>query len=147
MTDETIIAKHNLIQDRTYDRLAAWGRRWLPLATVFFITLSGVFVDLSKVHGLEGAAPWMVAVGGILAAVSAGINEFLKRAKELWMNVESAERIEFVELHPELSHISESGIDLDDPANLESYYFMNQAERLKFVELHPELFTDKKDVK
>lgn len=141
MTDETIIAKHNMIQDRTYDRLAAWGRRWLPLATVFFIALSGVFMELSKVPGLEGAAPWLVAIGGILAAVSAGINEFLKRAKELWANAEKEELTD-----PETSHISESGLDLDDPANLESYYFMNQAERLKFVELHPELFPDKKDV-
>lgn len=91
MTDETIIAKHNMIQDRTYDRLAAWGRRWLPLATVFFIALSGVFMELSKVPGLEGAAPWLVAIGGILAAASAGINEFLKRAKELWVNAEKEE--------------------------------------------------------
>lgn len=141
MTDETIIAKNNMIQDRTYDRLAAWGRRWLPLATVFFIALSGVFMELSKVPGLEGAAPWLVAIGGILAAVSAGINEFLKRAKELWVNAEKEELTD-----PENSHISESGLDLDDPANLELYYFMNQAERLKFVELHPELFPDKNDV-
>ena len=141
MTNETIIAKNNMIQDRTYDRLAAWGRRWLPLATVFFIALSGVFMELSKVPGLEGAAPWLVAIGGILAAVSAGINEFLKRAKELWANAEKEELTD-----PETSHISESGLDLDDAANLESYYFMNQAERLKFVELHPELFPDKKDV-
>ena len=141
MTDETIIAKHNMIQDSTYDRLAAWGRRWLPLATVFFIALSGVFMELSKVPGLEGAAPWLVAIGGILAAVSAGINEFLKRAKELWANAEKEELTD-----PETSHVSESGLDLDDPANLESYYFMNQAERLKFVELHPELFPDKNDV-
>ena len=89
MTDETIIAKHNMIQDSTYDHLAAWGRRWLPLATVFFIALSGVFMELSKVPGLEGAAPWMVAIGGILAAVSAGINEFLKRAKDLWVQAEA----------------------------------------------------------
>ena len=142
MTDETIIAKHNMIQDSTYDRLAAWGRRWLPLATVFFIALSGVFMELSKVPGLEGAAPWLVAIGGILAAVSAGINEFLKRAKELWVNAEKEELTD-----PETSHISESGLDLDDPANLESYYFMNQAERLKFVELHPELFPDKNGTK
>ena len=142
MTDETIIAKHNMIQDSTYDHLAAWGRRWLPLATVFFIALSGVFMELSKVPGLEGAAPWLVAIGGILAAVSAGINEFLKRAKELWVNAEKEELTD-----PETSHISESGLDLDDPANLESYYFMNQAERLKFVELHPELFPDKNGTK
>ena len=141
MTDETIIAKNNMIQDRTYDRLAAWGRRWLPLSTVFFIALSGVFTELSKVPGLEGAAPWMVAVGGILAAVSAGINEFLKRAKELWVNAEKEELTD-----PETSHISESGLDLTDPENLDAYYFMNQAERIKFVELHPELFPDKKDV-
>lgn len=91
MTDKTIIAEHNMIQDSTYDRLAAWGRRWLPLATVFFIALSGVFMELSKVPGLEGVAPWMVTVGGILAATSAGINEFLKRAKELWANAENEE--------------------------------------------------------
>ena len=91
MTDETIITKNNMIQDRTYDRLAAWGRRWLPLAAVFFIALSGVFMELSKVPGLECAAPWMVAVGGVLAVASAGINEFLKRAKELWVEVEKEE--------------------------------------------------------
>ena len=102
MTDETIIAKNNMIQDSTYDRLAAWGRRWLPLATVFFIALSGVFMELSKVPGLEGAAPWMVAVGGILAAVSAGINEFLKRAKELWVEVEKEASTD-----PDGAHISE----------------------------------------
>lgn len=135
MTDETIIAKNNMIQDSTYDRLAAWGRRWLPLATVFFIALSGVFVELSKVPGLEGAAPWMVAVGGILAAVSAGINEFLKRAKELWVDVEKETSTD-----PDDAHISESGLDLSDPKNLDAYYFMNREERLKFVELHPELF-------
>lgn len=141
MTDETIIAKNNMIQDSTYDRLAAWGRRWLPLATVFFIALSGVFMELSKVPGLEGAAPWMVAVGGILAAVSAGINEFLKRAKELWVEVEKETSTD-----PDDAHISESGLDLSDPKNLDAYYFMNREERLKFVELHPELFPDKKDV-
>lgn len=102
MTDETIIAKHNMIQDSTYDRLAAWGRRWLPLATVFFIALSGVFMELSKVPGLEGVAPWMVTVGGILAAASAGINEFLKRAKELWVEVEKETSTD-----PDEDHISE----------------------------------------
>lgn len=141
MTDETIIAKNNMIQDSTYDRLAAWGRRWLPLATVFFIALSGVFMELSKVPGLEVAAPWMVAVGGILAAVSAGINEFLKRAKELWVDVENETSTD-----PDDAHISESGLDLSDPKNLDAYYFMNREERLKFVELHPELFPNKKDV-
>lgn len=141
MTDETIIVKNNMIKDSTYDRLAAWGRRWLPLATVFFIALSGVFMELSKVPGLEGAAPWMVAVGGILAAVSAGINEFLKRAKELWVDVEKETSTD-----PDDAHISESGLDLGDPKNLDAYYFMNREERLKFVELHPELFPDKKDV-
>lgn len=102
MTDETIIAKNNMIQDHTYDRLAAWGRRWLPLATVFFIALSGVFFELSKVPGLEGVAPWMVTVGGILAASSAGINEFLKRAKELWVEVEKETSTD-----PDEAHISE----------------------------------------
>ena len=141
MTDENIITKNNMIQDSTYDRLAAWGRRWLPLATVFFIALSGVFMELSKVPGLEGAAPWMVAVGGVLAAVSAGINEFLKRAKELWVDVEKETSTD-----PDDAHISESGLDLSDPKNLDAYYFMNREERLKFIELHPELFPDKKDV-
>ena len=102
MTDETIITKNNMIQDSTYDRLAAWGRRWLPLATVFFIALSGVFFELSKVPGLEGVAPWMVTVGGILAASSAGINEFLKRAKELWVEVEKETSTD-----PDEDHISE----------------------------------------
>ena len=102
MTDETIIAKNNMIQDSTYDRLAAWGRRWLPLATVFFIALSGVFFELSKVPGLEGVAPWMVTVGGVLAASSAGINEFLKRAKELWVEVEKETSTD-----PDEDHISE----------------------------------------
>lgn len=102
MTDETIIAKNHMIQDSTYDRLAAWGRRWLPLATVFFIALSGVFFELSKVPGLEGVAPWMVTVGGILAATSAGINEFLKRAKELWVEVEKETSTD-----PDEAHISE----------------------------------------
>ena len=141
MTDETIIAKNNMIQDRTYDRLAAWGRRWLPLAAVFFIALSGVFMELSKVPGLECAAPWMVAVGGVLAVASAGINEFLKRAKELGVEVETETSTD-----PDYAHISESGLDLSDPKNLDAYYFMNREERLKFVELHPELFPDKKDV-
>lgn len=141
MTDENIITKNNMIQDRTYDRLAAWGRRWLPLAAVFFIALSGVFMELSKVPGLECAAPWMVAVGGILAVASAGINEFLKRAKELWVEVEKETSTD-----PDDAHISESGLDLSNPKNLDAYYFMNREERLKFVDLHPELFPDKKDV-
>lgn len=141
MTDENIITKNNMIQDRTYDRLAAWGRRWLPLAAVFFIALSGVFMELSKVPGLECAAPWMVAVGGVLAVASAGINEFLKRAKELWVEVEKETSTD-----PDDAHISESGLDLSNPKNLDAYYFMNREERLKFVDLHPELFPDKKDV-
>ena len=102
MTDKTIIAKNNMIQDSTYDRLAAWGRRWLALATVFFIALSGVFMELSKVPGLEQVAPWFVALGGIFAAVSAGINEFLKRAKELWVDVEKETSTD-----PDEDHISE----------------------------------------
>lgn len=135
MTDKTVITENNMIQDSTYDRLAAWGRRWLPLLSVIFIAVAGVFSELTKVPGLERVAPWFVALGGIFAAVSAGINEFLKRAKELWTDVENKELTD-----PETSHISESGLDLSDPANLEAYYFMNQAERLKFVELHHELF-------
>ena len=65
----------------------------------------------------------------------------MKCAKELWTDVENEEPTD-----PETSYISESGLDLGDPENLDVYYFMNQAERLKFVELHPELFPDKKDV-
>ena len=102
MTDENIITKNHMIQDSTYDRLAAWGRRWLPLATVFFIALSGVFMELSRVPGLEGAAPWMVTIGGVLAVASAGINEFLKRAKELWVEVEKETSTD-----PDEAHISE----------------------------------------
>ena len=49
----------------------------------------GVLPSEFRSPGLEGAAPWMVAVGGILAAVSAGINEFLKRAKDLWVQAEA----------------------------------------------------------
>lgn len=142
MTDDAIIEANNMIKDSTYDRLAAWGRRWLPLLSVIFIAIAGMFGELTKVPGLEHIAPWFVALGGIFAAIAAGINEFLKRAKELWVDVEKEALTD-----PETSHISESGLDLSDPANLEAYYFMNQAERLKFVELHPELFPDKKDVK
>ena len=142
MTDDAIIEAKNLVADSTYDRLAAWGRRWLPLLSVIFIAIAGVFGELTKVPGLEHIAPWFVALGGVFAAVSAGINEFLKRAKELWVDAEKGALTD-----PETSHISENGLDLSDPSNLEAYYFMNQAERLKFVELHPELFPDKKDVK
>ena len=102
MTDENIITKNHMIQDRTYARLAAWGRRWLPLATVFFIALSGVFMELSRVPGLEGAAPWMVTIGRVLAVASAGINEFLKRAKELWVEVETETSTD-----PDEAHIPE----------------------------------------
>ena len=130
MTDETIIAKHNMIQDRTYDRLAAWGRRWLPLATVFFIALSGVFVELSKVPGLEGAAPWLVAIGGILAAVSAGINEFLKRAKDLWVKAETT------------AALKSDNVDISDPKNASLYYFMTPEEREAFLVLHREFVSD-----
>lgn len=135
MTDNAVIEANNMIKDSTYDRLAAWGRRWLPLLSVIFIAIAGVFSELTKVPGLEHVAPWFVALGGIFAAVSAGINEFLKRAKELWTDVENKELTD-----PENSHISESGLDLSDPENLDAYYFMNQAERLKFIELHHELF-------
>ena len=141
MTDEHIIKANNMIQDSTYDRMAAWGRRWLPLLSVMFIAIAGVFGELTKVPGLEHVAPWFVALGGIFAAVSAGINEFLKRAKELWTDVEKDASTDSDD-----AHISESGLDLTDPENLDAYYFMNQAERIKFVELHPELFPDKKDV-
>lgn len=130
MTDETIIAKNNMIQDRTYDRLAAWGRRWLPLATVFFIALSGVFMELSKVPGLEGAAPWLVAIGGILAAVSAGINEFLKRAKDLWVKAETT------------AALKSDNVDISDPKNASLYYFMTPEEREAFLVLHREFVSD-----
>lgn len=130
MTDATIIAKHNMIQDSTYDRLAAWGRRWLPLATVFFIALSGVFMELSKVPGLEGAAPWLVAIGGILAAVSAGINEFLKRAKDLWVKAETT------------AALKSDNVDISDPKNASLYYFMTPEEREAFPVLHPEFVSD-----
>ena len=130
MTDETIIAKHNMIQDSTYDRLAAWGRRWLPLATVFFIALSGVFMELSKVPGLEGAAPWLVAIGGILAAVSAGINEFLKRAKDLWVKAETT------------AALKSDNVDISDPKNASLYYFMTPEEREAFLVLHREFVSD-----
>lgn len=132
MTDERIIKANNMIGDSTYDRLAAWGRRWLPLLSVIFIAIAGMFGELTRVPGLEHIAPWFVAIGGIFAAISAGINEFLKRAKELWVHAENDATVH-----------SDSGIDLNDPASLELYYFMSQDERLKFVELHPELFPDK----
>lgn len=134
MTDDAVIKDNDLIKDSTYDRLAAWGRRWLPLLSVIFIAIAGVFAELTKVPGLEHVSPWFVGLGGIFAAVSAGINEFLKRAKELWANVEKEALT-----NPKTSHISESGLDLSDPENLEMYYFMNQAE------LHPELFPDKQN--
>ena len=130
MTDEHIIKANNMIQDSTYDRMAAWGRRWLPLATVFFIALSGVFMELSKVRGLEGAAPWLVAIGGILAAVSAGINEFLKRAKELWVKAEST------------AALKSDNVNISDPKSASLYYFMTPEEREAFLVLHPEFVSD-----
>ena len=123
--------RDDLIQDTTYNRLAAWGRRWLPLLTVFFIALSGIFMELSKVPGLEAAAPWMVAVGGVLAAVSAGINEFLKRAKDLWVKTEVHELFKT------------DNVDITDPKSAELYYFMTPEERKLFPQLHPDLVGDK----
>lgn len=131
MTDDKIIEENGMIKDSTYDRLAAWGRRWLPLLSVIFIAIAGVFAELTKVPGLENVAPWFVALGGIFAAVSAGINEFLKRAKELWIDAEERD-------------IANVNIDLSDPDSVSLYYFMNPEERLKFVELHPELFPEDK---
>lgn len=125
--------KDDLIKDSTYDRLAAWGRRWLPLLTVFFIAMSGIVMELSKVPGLEAAAPWMVAVGGVLAAISAGINEFLKRAKDLWVQTEKSELLKT------------DDVDITDPENIDMYYFMTPQERTLFVELHPELFEHRKN--
>lgn len=121
MTDDAIIKSNDMIQDSTYDRLAAWGRRWLPLLSVIFIAIAGVFGELTKVHGLEHIAPWFVAIGGIFAAVSAGINEFLKRAKELWTYENNRETF--------------------SPG--EEYLMMSQEERLDYVKKHPELFEHK----
>lgn len=130
MTDKTVITENNMIQDSTYDRLAAWGRRWLPLLSVIFIAIAGVFTELTKVPGLERVAPWFVALGGIFAAVSAGINEFLKRAKDLWVKAETT------------AALKSDNVDISDPKNASLYYFMTPEEREAFLVLHREFVSD-----
>lgn len=131
MTDDAVIAANDLIKDSTYDRLAAWGRRWLPLLSAIFIAIAGIFAELTKVPGLEHIGPWFVALGGIFAAISVGINEFLKRAKELWVITEG-------------NQLADDGVDLKDPDSKSLYYFMTPEQRLEFVDLHPELFPENK---
>lgn len=76
----------DLLNDHTYDVLVAWGRRWIPMITTIFAVLGLIFMELSKVPGLEAAAPWMITISGICSVFDMGLNEYLKRAKALYIS-------------------------------------------------------------
>ena len=83
------MAKHvdkntSFITDSGYDSLVKTARRYLPALSVLLITIAGVCTQLGHVPGMGAATAGLATVSGVCMALSWGINELLKRAKDQW---------------------------------------------------------------
>ena len=74
--------KTSFLTDAGYDGLVKAARRWLPALSVLLI--AGVCTQLGHVPGMEAATAGLATVSGVCMALSWGINELLKRAKDQW---------------------------------------------------------------
>lgn len=74
----------SFLTDAGYDNLVKAARRYLPAISVLLIVIAGVCTQLSHVPGMDAATAGLATVSGICMALSWGINELLKRAKDQW---------------------------------------------------------------
>lgn len=76
--------KTSFLTDSGYDGLVKAARRYLPALSVLLIVIAGVCTQLGHVPGMEAATAGLATVSGVCMALSWGINELLKRAKDQW---------------------------------------------------------------
>lgn len=74
----------SFLTDAGYDNLVKAARRYLPALSVLLIVIAGVCTQLGQVPGMGAATAGLATVSGICMALSWGINELLKRAKDQW---------------------------------------------------------------
>lgn len=74
----------SFLTDSGYDSLVKAARRYLPALSVLLIVIAGVCTQLEHVPGMGAATAGLATVSGICMALSWGINELLKRAKDQW---------------------------------------------------------------
>ena len=76
--------KTSFLTDASYDGLVKAARRYLPALGALLIVIAGVCTQLGHVPGMEAATAGLATVSGVCMALSWGINELLKRAKDQW---------------------------------------------------------------
>lgn len=76
--------KTSFLTDSGYDGLVKAARRYLPALSVLLIVIAGVCTQLGQVQGMGVATSGLATVSGVCMALSWGINELLKRAKDQW---------------------------------------------------------------
>lgn len=76
--------KTSFLTDSGYDSLVKAARRYLPALSVLLIVIAGVCTQLEHVPGMGAATAGLATVSGVCMALSWGINELLKRAKDQW---------------------------------------------------------------
>lgn len=74
----------SFLTDSSYDSLVKAARRYLPALSVLLIAIAGVCTQLEHVPGMGAATAGLATVSGVCMALSWGINELLKRAKDQW---------------------------------------------------------------
>lgn len=74
----------SFITDSGYDSLVKTARRYLPALSVLLIAIAGVCTQLGHVPGMGAATAGLATVSGVCMALSWGINELLKHAKDQW---------------------------------------------------------------
>lgn len=74
----------SFLTDAGYDSLVKTARRYLPALSVLLIAVAGVCTQLGHVPGMGAATAGLTTISGICMALSWGINELLKRAKDGW---------------------------------------------------------------
>lgn len=74
----------SFLTDSGYDSLVKAARRYLPALSVLLIVSAGVCTQLEHVPGMGAATAGLATVSGVCMALSWGINELLKRAKDQW---------------------------------------------------------------
>ena len=74
----------SFLTDSGYDGLVKAARRYLPALSVLLIVIAGVCTQLEHVPGMGTATAGLATVSGVCMALSWGINELLKRAKDQW---------------------------------------------------------------
>ena len=76
--------KTSFLTDSGYDSFVKAARRYLPALSVLLIVIAGACTQLEHVPGMGAATAGLATVSGVCMALSWGINELLKRAKDQW---------------------------------------------------------------